>query len=182
MNKKKQWTRQNWFYYLTVLSFKIQLENSLEKTKVSFFTWRILTSGFIVDQGISSINAFADLFADNSGIFRLSRDPLLTNKILKQMNFDTWYIIIMVNSNKMPASRSLRIYLFIVWCVQVQWFWRALRSFDQTERANVLQFVTGSSKVPLQGFAALEGMNGPQKFQIHRDDRSTDRLPCAHTW
>ena len=46
----------------------------------------------------------------------------------------------------------------------------------------MLQFVTGSSKVPLQGFAALEGMNGPQKFQIHRDDRSTDRLPCAHTW
>jgi hypothetical protein len=34
----------------------------------------------------------------------------------------------------------------------------------------------------LQGFAALEGMNGPQKFQIHRDDRSTERLPAAHTW
>jgi hypothetical protein len=42
--------------------------------------------------------------------------------------------------------------------------------------------VTGTSKVPLQGFAALEGMNGVQKFQIHRDDRSTDRLPSAHTW
>jgi hypothetical protein len=25
-------------------------------------------------------------------------------------------------------------------------------------------------------------MNGAQKFQIHRDDRSTDRLPSAHTW
>ena len=36
-------------------------------------------------------------------------------------------------------------------------------------------------QVPLQGFAALEGMNGAQKFQIHRDDRSTDRLPSAHT-
>ena len=32
-----------------------------------------------------------------------------------------------------------------------------------------------------QGFGALEGMNGVQKFQIHRDDRSTDRLPAAHT-
>lgn len=74
-------------------------------------------------------------------------------------------------------------------------FWRALRSFDQTDRAKFLQFVTGSSKVPLQvhvttfvlhnilnfeiiiimcflqGFGALEGMNGAQKFQIHRDDR-----------
>ena len=65
---------------------------------------------------------------------------------------------------------------------QIQWFWRALRSFDQAERAKLLQFVTGTSKVPLQGFGALEGMNGTQKFQIHRDDRSTDRLPSAHTW
>ncbi|XP_015767939.1 PREDICTED: E3 ubiquitin-protein ligase HUWE1-like [Acropora digitifera] len=65
--------------------------------------------------------------------------------------------------------------------LQIQWFWRALRSFDQADRAKFLQFVTGTSKVPLQGFAALEGMNGFQKFQIHRDDRSTDRLPSAHT-
>ncbi|XP_017074382.1 E3 ubiquitin-protein ligase HUWE1 isoform X3 [Drosophila eugracilis] len=64
---------------------------------------------------------------------------------------------------------------------QIQWFWRALRSFDQADRAKFLQFVTGTSKVPLQGFSSLEGMNGIQKFQIHRDDRSTDRLPCAHT-
>lgn len=65
--------------------------------------------------------------------------------------------------------------------LQIQWFWRALRGFDQAERAKFLQFVTGTSKVPLQGFAALEGMNGTQKFQIHRDDRATDRLPSAHT-
>lgn len=65
--------------------------------------------------------------------------------------------------------------------LQIQWFWRALRSFDQALRAKFIQFVTGTSKVPLQGFGSLEGMNGPQKFQIHRDDRCTDRLPTAHT-
>ncbi|XP_078678082.1 E3 ubiquitin-protein ligase HUWE1-like isoform X6 [Branchiostoma floridae x Branchiostoma belcheri] len=65
--------------------------------------------------------------------------------------------------------------------LQIQWFWRALRSYDQADRAKFLQFVTGTSKVPLQGFSHLEGMNGTQKFQIHRDDRSTDRLPSAHT-
>ena len=36
--------------------------------------------------------------------------------------------------------------------------------------------------VPLQGFGHLEGMSGAQKFQVTRDDRSTDRLPTAHTW
>ena len=75
----------------------------------------------------------------------------------------------------------LNVKLKPVWS-QIQWFWRALRSFDQADRAKFLQFVTGTSKVPLQGFTALEGMNGIQKFQIHRDDRSTDRLPSAHTW
>uniref|UniRef100_A0A915HS62 HECT-type E3 ubiquitin transferase n=1 Tax=Romanomermis culicivorax TaxID=13658 RepID=A0A915HS62_ROMCU len=65
--------------------------------------------------------------------------------------------------------------------LQIVWFWRALRSFDQADRAKFLQFVTGTSKVPLQGFASLEGMHGIQRFQIHRDDRSTDRLPTAHT-
>jgi len=65
--------------------------------------------------------------------------------------------------------------------LQIQWFWRALKSFDKEDQAKFLQFVTGTSKVPLQGFSKLEGMNGPQKFQIHRDDRDTSRLPCAHT-
>ncbi|KAL0267717.1 UNVERIFIED_CONTAM: hypothetical protein PYX00_009908 [Menopon gallinae] len=65
--------------------------------------------------------------------------------------------------------------------MQIVWFWRALREMDSQDQAKFLQFVTGTSKVPLQGFAALEGMNGIQKFQIHRDDRSTDRLPSAHT-
>lgn len=64
---------------------------------------------------------------------------------------------------------------------QIQWFWRALRSFEQEDRAKFLQFVTGTSKVPLQGFASLEGMNGVQKFSIHMDSRSGDRLPAAHT-
>jgi E3 ubiquitin-protein ligase HUWE1 len=65
---------------------------------------------------------------------------------------------------------------------QIQWFWRALRSFEKEDLAKFLQFVTGTSKVPLQGFAHLEGMNGSQKFTIHKDTRSSDRLPCAHTW
>jgi len=64
---------------------------------------------------------------------------------------------------------------------QIQWFWRAVRSFDKEERAKLLQFVTGTSKVPLNGFKELEGMSGFSKFAIHRDYGSTDRLPSAHT-
>jgi len=63
----------------------------------------------------------------------------------------------------------------------IQRFWNVLHSFDNEERALFLQFVTGSSKVPLEGFKALVGMGRPQKFNIHRVP-DTDRLPTAHTW
>jgi E3 ubiquitin-protein ligase HUWE1 len=63
---------------------------------------------------------------------------------------------------------------------QINWFWRAVRSFDQEERAKLLQFATGTSKVPLEGFAHLQGSGGTQKFQIHCQ-YSTNRLPSAHT-
>jgi E3 ubiquitin-protein ligase HUWE1 len=64
---------------------------------------------------------------------------------------------------------------------QIQWFWRVVRSFDQEERAKLLQFATGTSKVPLEGFAHLRGSGGKQRFQIHKDFGSVDRLPSAHT-
>ncbi|OAF68002.1 E3 ubiquitin-protein ligase HUWE1 [Intoshia linei] len=65
--------------------------------------------------------------------------------------------------------------------IQIIWFWEALRSFDASYLAKFLQFVTGTSRVPLHGFAHLEGMNGKQCFRINRDNRSKNRLPVAHT-
>lgn len=64
---------------------------------------------------------------------------------------------------------------------QIQWFWRAVRSFDKEEQAKLLQFVTGTSKVPLNGFKELEGMNGINRFNIHRDYGNKERLPSSHT-
>ncbi|XP_033123760.1 E3 ubiquitin-protein ligase SMURF2-like [Anneissia japonica] len=67
----------------------------------------------------------------------------------------------------------------------VKWFWRAVYSFDEEKRARLLQFVTGTSKVPLQGFKALQGSTGaagPRLFTIHLvQDTNTDNLPKAHT-
>jgi E3 ubiquitin-protein ligase HUWE1 len=64
---------------------------------------------------------------------------------------------------------------------QIQWFWRAVRSFDKEEKAKLLQFVTGTSKVPLNGFKELEGMNGFARFNIHRDYSNKEKLPSSHT-
>ncbi|KAI5187846.1 E3 ubiquitin-protein ligase HUWE1, partial [Nematocida homosporus] len=63
----------------------------------------------------------------------------------------------------------------------VRWFWRAVRDFSVQERAKLLQFCTGSSKLPLEGFAGLKGQNGNQRFQIYRAPGGDSRLPTAHT-
>ena len=63
----------------------------------------------------------------------------------------------------------------------ILWFWEVMQDFEQDERAEFIQFVTGSSKVPLEGFKALQGIGGVQKFQIHKSFTSPDRLPTAHT-
>lgn len=61
-------------------------------------------------------------------------------------------------------------------------FWEVLGSFPEEDKARFLQFVTGTSKVPLGGFEALRGMRGATKFSIHRSHGSDDaRLPQSHT-
>ncbi|XP_073812286.1 SMAD specific E3 ubiquitin protein ligase [Musca autumnalis] len=68
---------------------------------------------------------------------------------------------------------------------QVVWFWQAVESYSSEMRARLLQFVTGSSRVPLQGFRALQGSTGavgPRLFTIHlTSDVPTQNLPKAHT-
>lgn len=63
----------------------------------------------------------------------------------------------------------------------VQWFWELVRSFEQEQKAKLLQFVTGTSGVPIQGFAYLQGNDGSiRKFTIH-GDRNVKVFPRAHT-
>ncbi|XP_026277056.1 E3 ubiquitin-protein ligase SMURF2 isoform X1 [Frankliniella occidentalis] len=66
----------------------------------------------------------------------------------------------------------------------VRWFWQIVESYSEEMRARLLQFVTGSSRVPLQGFKALQGSTGaagPRLFTIHVIDAPIENLPKAHT-
>ncbi|KXJ28856.1 E3 ubiquitin-protein ligase NEDD4-like [Exaiptasia diaphana] len=64
--------------------------------------------------------------------------------------------------------------------IVIQWFWKAVNSFDMETRARLLQFVTGTSRVPMNGFSELYGSNGPQKFTVEPWG-SPHCLPRAHT-
>ncbi|CAE5960267.1 unnamed protein product [Arabidopsis arenosa] len=63
----------------------------------------------------------------------------------------------------------------------IHWFWEVVKAFSKEDMARFLQFVTGTSKVPLEGFKALQGISGPQRLQIHKAYGAPERLPSAHT-
>ncbi|CAH2042002.1 unnamed protein product, partial [Iphiclides podalirius] len=56
----------------------------------------------------------------------------------------------------------------------VQWFWRVVLSFSNEMRSRLLQFVTGTSRVPMNGFKELYG----SKLQPHRP-AAVRELPAA---
>ncbi|GJX96209.1 E3 ubiquitin protein ligase UPL1-like protein [Tanacetum coccineum] len=56
-----------------------------------------------------------------------------------------------------------------------------VKAFNKEDRARLLQFVTGTSKVLLEGFKALQGISGPQRFQIHKAYGGPERMPSVHT-
>jgi len=65
---------------------------------------------------------------------------------------------------------------------QVQWFWEVVASMTREQRARLLQFVTGTSRVPAQGFAALQGRAGELcPFTIVRVSTAESLYPRAHT-
>ncbi|CAF1293414.1 unnamed protein product [Rotaria sp. Silwood1] len=63
---------------------------------------------------------------------------------------------------------------------QVQWFWQFVREITDEQRARLLQFVTGTCRVPIGGFSELLGSNGPQKFCIEKYGKD-NLLPRSHT-
>merc|ERR1712013_547747 len=62
----------------------------------------------------------------------------------------------------------------------ILWFWRLVLSLGDEKRSRLLQFVTGTARVPMNGFAERHGSNGPKKFTIEKIG-DPDSLPRAHT-
>uniref|UniRef100_A0A8I5TTN3 E3 ubiquitin-protein ligase n=1 Tax=Pongo abelii TaxID=9601 RepID=A0A8I5TTN3_PONAB len=63
---------------------------------------------------------------------------------------------------------------------QIMWFWQFVKEIDNEKRMRLLQFVTGTCRLPVGGFADLMGSNGPQKFCIEKVGKE-NWLPRSHT-
>ncbi|CAH0486749.1 unnamed protein product [Peronospora farinosa] len=64
----------------------------------------------------------------------------------------------------------------------LSWFWETVEAFTDEERARLLQFTTGSSRVPVQGFKALTSYDGRIcHFTLKAVTFPENAYPRAHT-
>ena len=64
--------------------------------------------------------------------------------------------------------------------LMIEWFWACLYSWPSERKARLLQFTTGTSSVPVNGFKDLQGSDGPRRFTIVKSGDPSG-LPCSHT-
>jgi len=64
----------------------------------------------------------------------------------------------------------------------IKWFWKCIGELDDTDAARLLQFSTGTARVPVQGFKLLQGRDGDvRKFTITSIKLKDSVFPKAHT-
>lgn len=62
----------------------------------------------------------------------------------------------------------------------VQWFWQCVQKWPAEQRSRLLQFATGTSRIPVNGFKDLQGSDGPRRFTIEKSGE-VNQLPKSHT-
>ncbi|KAI5952408.1 hulA [Candida jiufengensis] len=62
----------------------------------------------------------------------------------------------------------------------IQWFWKCINEWDSEQKARLLQFTTGTSRIPVNGFKDLQGSDGPRRFTIEKAGEP-NQLPKSHT-
>ncbi|CAF1233195.1 unnamed protein product [Adineta steineri] len=126
------------------------------------FVQRMATQMNALKQGIQEI-----LPLDTIKLFDEKEVELLISG-LGEINVNDWRTYTMYKGGYTPEA------------LVIQWFWKAIGSFNTEERTRFLQFVTGTSRLPMNGFRELWGSSGPQLFTIEKwGDRT--KLPRAHT-
>lgn len=63
----------------------------------------------------------------------------------------------------------------------IQNFWKIVRTWDAEQKSRLLQFTTGTSRIPVNGFKDLQGSDGPRRFTIEKSGDPA-ALPKSHTW
>ncbi len=62
----------------------------------------------------------------------------------------------------------------------IEWLWKCIAEWESDQRARLLQFATGTSRIPVNGFKDLQGSDGPRRFTVEKAG-DPDQLPKSHT-
>ncbi|KAL8739001.1 MAG: hypothetical protein Q9181_000283 [Wetmoreana brouardii] len=62
----------------------------------------------------------------------------------------------------------------------IQNFWNCIQGWDAEQKSRLLQFATGTSRIPVNGFKDLQGSDGPRRFTIEKTGEK-NHLPKSHT-
>ncbi|EPX73840.1 HECT-type ubiquitin-protein ligase E3 Pub1 [Schizosaccharomyces octosporus yFS286] len=62
----------------------------------------------------------------------------------------------------------------------IKWFWELMNEWSNEKKSRLLQFTTGTSRIPVNGFKDLQGSDGPRRFTIEKSGEAS-KLPKAHT-
>jgi E3 ubiquitin-protein ligase NEDD4 len=57
---------------------------------------------------------------------------------------------------------------------------QTIRTWDSEQKSRLLQFATGTSRIPVNGFKDLQGSDGPRRFTIEKSGEE-GQLPKSHT-
>lgn len=57
---------------------------------------------------------------------------------------------------------------------------QCIRTWDSEQKSRLLQFATGTSRIPVNGFKDLQGSDGPRRFTIEKSGEE-GQLPKSHT-
>ncbi|KAF8334172.1 uncharacterized protein EI90DRAFT_3121512 [Cantharellus anzutake] len=61
----------------------------------------------------------------------------------------------------------------------IRWFWQIIRSWPTERRSRLLQFATGTSRIPVGGFKDLRSPSGPRQFTIEETGDPSQLLPTS---
>ncbi|KAI9822741.1 MAG: hypothetical protein M1832_002974 [Thelocarpon impressellum] len=62
----------------------------------------------------------------------------------------------------------------------IRHFWTCISGWDAEQKSRLLQFATGTSRIPVNGFKDLQGSDGPRRFTIEKAGEMM-QLPKSHT-
>ncbi|KAM3178996.1 hypothetical protein ACTXT7_001503 [Hymenolepis weldensis] len=113
------------------------------------------------------IEGFADVFPLQWLQYFDERELEMILCGMQQIDVDDWQ----KNTNYKDYTASSK---------QIVWFWKFVRTLAPEMRIRLLQFVTGTCRLPVGGFKELMGSNGLQPFTIKRAGKDNS-LPLSHT-